>query len=72
MLDGNVEEHRPKTYKREFGVMLILVSLLFLVAGAISADENVVNIGRFLFTPSLLFAAAAFGMDSYARQFPHK
>ena len=55
-----------KSYKREVaGVMLVFVGALFLAS---MWFEQATQAAEFLTTPVFLFAGAAFGMDSYAKQ----
>lgn len=57
---------KEKTYKREFGTALVAVLIGFFIGGAYS--EYFYDVAELLLTPVMLFAGAAFGLDSYAKQ----
>lgn len=57
-----------KTYKREAAVSLVVFVLGMFTYGVHSGDTVAVDVAKFLTTPVMLFAAAAFGLDAYSKQ----
>jgi len=57
---------KPKTYKREAASAMLVVLGMFFVAGI--WIEPAMQIGQYLTAPVFMFAAAAFGVDAYAKQ----
>lgn len=58
-----------KTYKRELAVIMLLV---LYYAGFKSADPTMKYVFEILVGPTFLFVAAAFGLDSVAKQWNKK
>lgn len=63
---------KQKTYKREFAAFLMLAFLGLTGYFLWTGDENYWEVAQFIFTPTVGFAAMAFGMDSYAKQIKGK
>ncbi len=55
-----------KTYKREVSVAMLIFVGVFHVLGMWMPEA--IQVAEYLTTPVFLFAGAAFGMDSYAKQ----
>ena len=55
-----------KTYKREVAIAMLVFVGGFHVLGMWMPEA--VQVAEYLTTPVLLFVAAAFGMDAYAKQ----
>lgn len=62
-------EKAQKTLKREYAVALMLFVLGLFLWGLIAVRVDIVDVAKFLTVPVLLFNAAAFGLDSAAKQF---
>ena len=60
------EDSTHKTYKRETASVMLLALLGFFLGGLESPES--LEIAKYLSTPIFLFAAGAFGMDSYQKQ----
>jgi hypothetical protein len=56
----------PKTYKREVSCGMLVFLGVFHVLGLWKPEA--VQIAQYLTTPVFMFAAAAFGVDAYAKQ----
>jgi len=57
---------RPKTYKREVALGLVLFLLGLFVWGV--WDERAMQAAEFLTLPVFAFLGGAFGMDAFAKQ----
>lgn len=55
-----------KTYKREFAVVMVAITIGFFVGGFWA--EYFKEVGEMLLAPSMLNAGAAFGLDAYSKQ----
>lgn len=62
-------EKAQKTFKREYAILLMFFVLGLLLWGLVVERSDITDVGKFLVYPVLLFNAAAFGLDSAAKQF---
>ena len=58
-----------KTYKREVALSLFAALAGGFLYGHATGDASVVESAKFMATPVFLFAAGAFGLDAFAKQF---